>query len=126
MNPEGPRLIFKDDRDSSIGRGCELYGWHFRPDVAPIFQAAAASAPVGAAIVRFTEGHRPPKRADDDHTDFRALDITVEMADGSRAEKALLDVMAWRMKLFLGPDYGYLVHGEGGSLHIHFRFKRKG
>jgi len=125
MNQIGPRVIFKDDRDSSIKRGCVLYAWHFRPEMAAIVPAAVASAPLRAATIRFTEGWRPETRAGDDHTKCDAFDITVEMEDGTRATMAQLDEMAWRMKLFLGPDYGYLVHGEGLGLHIHFRHKRR-
>lgn len=125
MSTFGPRLIFKDDRDSSIGRGCVLYGWHFRPEMAAIPRAAAASAPLGCETIRFTEGYRDICDDRDDHEDFNAFDITVEIADEERLNRAHYLQMAQRMKIFLGPDYGYRVHGEGFGEHIHFRYRRQ-
>lgn len=125
MNEFGPRIIVKDDRDSSIGRGCEQYAWHYRPEIAAIPRAAAASSPWNTRIVRLTEGYRNIRDTPDDHEDFNAFDITVELPAGARANKAEYEQMAFRMKLFLGPDYGFLVHGEDAALHIHFRYRRR-
>lgn len=126
MNSFGPRILIKTDGESSIGRGCVEYAYHYTHQMADIKRAAAASAPIGAKIVRFTEGYRDIRRSADDHEEFHAFDITVDLENGHRADEAQLNTMAWRMKLFLGPDYGFLVHGERSGLHIHFRFKRKG
>lgn len=125
MDDFGPRIIVKDDRDSTIGRGCVTYAWHYRPEIAAIPRAAAASAPMGCALVRLTEGYRNIRDTADDHEDFNAFDITAESQGGMRVTRLQYDEMAYRMKLFLGPDYGYKVHGERLGLHIHFRYKRR-
>lgn len=125
MDARGPRIIVKDDRDSSIGRGCEQYAWHYRPEMACIPRAAAASVPWFCTLVRLTEGYRDIRDTPDDHEDFNAFDITAEFENGDRISYSEYFEMAVRMKVFLGPDYGYKVHGERLGLHIHFRFKRR-
>ena len=119
----GPRVVLKDDRDAAK-YGAVAFGPNWRPEVARIIQVAPGCAPMRAEIIRVTEGWRDIRSSPDDHEDFNAFDLTVEMPNGFRANTQEYNQMAWRMKAVLGPDYGYLVHGSGANEHIHFRFRR--
>ena len=114
----GPRIIFKDDRDSSIGRGCILFAAHFRPEIMLIPRVCAAVAPKATQIVRVTEGWRDIRDTRDRHEDLCALDLTLEMPVG-RATKEEYARVVDSMRAFLGPDYDVIAHGEGFGHHIH-------
>ena len=134
--PDGPRIIVKDDRDSSIGRGCVLHGGHFRPEISIIFYTAAQTAPNGVTEVLFSEGWRPPPEVEDPgtrdlHPELRAIDVSLntifpDPATGSLDVDALLRYrrkrgIEWadRIRKQLGPDYHVVVHGDGWNCHIH-------
>jgi len=130
MVPVGPRIVFKDDRDSSIQRGCHLYGGHFRPEISKIFHTVAQTAPHNIGVVIFSEGHRPPRKLGerDLHTELRAIDVSLNtiFADPMASEEDILSnrrergkEWADRIRRALGPDYTVVLHGEGYNLHIH-------
>lgn len=117
----GPRVIFKDDRDSSIGRGAFMRGGHFRPEMAIIIWAMAASAPAGLSEIVVTEGWRD---GDGLHPQLRALDFRMiyeELAPMSLGEIAGFS-QAWvrRAGDLLGPDYQVILHGQGSNFHAHW------
>lgn len=122
----GPRIIFKDDRDSSIGRGCVLYGAHFRPEVICIVKAVVdtvSEAYPGLAGITFSEGHRHIRDTRDLHEECRALDFSRHSThgDGSTVSfsESQLHQLAIGISERLGLDYFVLVHGEGANMHIH-------
>ncbi len=122
----GPRIIVKDDRDSTVGRGGVLFAALFRPEIAILPRLVAACAPMRAEVVRVTEGHRKIRETRDRHEDLCALDFTIEMPAGMRAIEPEYEQVADRMRIFLGPDYDIVVHGEGLGLHIHVEWDPKG
>jgi len=117
----GPRVIFKDDRDSSIGRGAFMRGGHFRPEMSIIIWAMAATAPGGLSVIVVTEGFRdgdglhPKLRA----LDFRMLYDELPMEDVFKIHSVCT---AWRDRAarLLGPDYQGILHGEGLNYHCHW------
>lgn len=119
----GPRVIFKDDRDSSIGRGAVLYGGHFRPEVARIVYVAAQVAPDQVTEIVVSEAHRNIRDTRDLHEEGRAFDFSLNVEGlGHLAfedRRAIGQEWAMRMSANLGPDYTVIVHGEGANLHIH-------
>ena len=123
----GPRVIFKDDRDSSIGRGCQLFAAHFVPVVMELLtrsvQAFAGNKRV--ATIRVTEGWRSIRTARDLHEHCRALDFTAEDGDGKRISRAEYDQVGVQIRRWLGQNYDVVVHGEGLGLHIHVEYDPK-
>lgn len=123
----GPRVIFKDDRDSSIGRGCQLFATHFVPVMMEMLrhciQAFANNKAV--AVVRVTEGWRSIRTSRDLHEDCRALDFTAELASGARVPIDVYASVAAQMRRWLGQDFDVIVHGQGSNLHIHVEYDPK-
>ena len=122
----GPRILVKPDAESSIGRGCELYGAHFRPEMAVIPHAMAAASqnlyPGKFAVMRMTEGKRPPRKQGvrDLHAELRAEDFTFETFTGLRATEQELRNIAFKAKETLGDDYDVEIHAVGSdAVHIH-------
>jgi hypothetical protein len=116
----GPRIIFKDDRDSSIGRGCILYAAHLRPEVIAIVRAAALEAPEGLEVITISEGWRDIRERRDLHEEARAFDISLNGIPGpDEIREAVGDDWGARIAKRLGGDYDVIVHGEGSNLHIH-------
>jgi len=121
----GPRIIVKDDRDSSVGRGCVLFAAHFRQGLSDIPRLAATCAPFSTQEVWLTEGWREIRPSRDMHKELCAFDITFRMPGGVRANKGEYDQAASRMRIFLGRDYDIVVHGSGANEHIHIEWDRK-
>lgn len=118
--PKGPRIIFKDDRDSSAGRGCVLYGAHFRPEVIAIVIATIETAPASLETVTFTEGWRDIRDRRDLHEEARAFDVKLnDIAKGLTACRVKGREWAARIRKRLGPAYDVHVHGKGWNLHVH-------
>lgn len=120
MKTHGPRIIFKDDRDSSIGRGCVLYAGHMRPEAAVIVYEAAQTAPDELEQIVISEGWRQIRPYRDLHEELRAFDLSLNGIHGDHTTR--LDVgLAWAVRLreALGPDYEIVVHGSGTNLHLH-------
>lgn len=124
----GPRVVFKDDRDSSVGRGCRTYAAHFVPVVMDILRhtVQAFALQKRVAVVRVTEGWRDIRDAKDLHEWARAFDFTAEDADGQRLSRAEYEAVATQIRRWLGSDYDVVVHGEGTNLHIHVEHDPKG
>ncbi len=125
--PRGPRVIFKDDRDSSIGRGCVIYQGMLRPESICMVAAAAGTAPDGMEEMNVSEGWRDSRDDDRDlHEELRAWDIsargTYDIEDDPYGYERLHKHMsAWadRIREKLGPAYTVVVHDTGSGLHIH-------
>jgi hypothetical protein len=122
--PSGPRIVIKDDRDSSLNRGCVLYGAHFRPEIARIPWAVARTAATYApewTEVTLSEGWRPKIRAGRDlHSEARAFDVSLNHIQADEAGRYSHGIhWARAIREELGPDYQVVVHGEGQNLHIH-------
>lgn len=122
MRKFGPRVYVKRDDESSIGRGCILYGAHFRPEMAIIVWAACAAARELVPAVDecwLTEGFRDIRDIDakmDRHEVLNALDITFRMQPGDfRPTDTDYHRIKVRMRELLGPDYDVLFH----AAHIH-------
>ena len=119
MRHLGPRIYVKRDEESSVGRGCELYGAHFRPEISKIVWAAANSAPGQAEEVWLTEGYRDIRESRDMHEELRAIDITFRLKHDMLTTLDEYRAVVARMKALLGPDYDIIVHGDGANRHIH-------
>lgn len=118
--PNGPRIIFKDDRDSSIQRGAVMYGAHFRPEMALIYYHAAQTAPTGLKTMVVSEGYRKIRDTRDLHQELRGIDLSLNTIEGDEAERRSQGTFwATRLQEALGPDYTVIVHGAGRNLHIH-------
>ena len=129
--PSGPRVIFKDDRDSSVKRGCHLYGGHFRPEMAIIPYVVAKTAPEQLESVVFTEGFRAIREWRDLHNELRALDVSLNGIEPTalmgdldndelmRHRRRVGIKWADRIRKILGSDYHVVVHGDGFNCHIH-------
>ena len=116
-----PRLLFKDDRDSGIGRGAILGRLHFRPEVWRMIEVAIATAPAELLTVEVTEAWRPLSRETRDlHCEYKAFDFGVR-ALGTTYTDRLTKAQAWsdRMTLGLGSDYDVVLHAGETNLHIH-------
>lgn len=137
--PTGPRIIFKDDRDSSIGRGAVLYSAHFTPAIAEfLFWAPlVAPKPWPEAIV-VSEAWRPQRNpmALDLHERCQAFDLSL-----NPWRPLLTDSPSWARKVHsfgmqgalemlgrdwatalgeqLSPLWDFECHGEGHNLHLH-------
>lgn len=125
MSKPGPRIHVKTDAESSIGRGCVLYGAHSRPEIAAMDHAMCAATSKlypRFLVIRKTEGWRPQREAGkrDLHTEMRAIDYTVETETGFRATEQELRNIAFKAKETLGDDYDVEVHAVGSdAVHIH-------
>lgn len=120
--PRGPRVIFKDDRDSSINRGCVIYLGMLRPEIICMVAAAAETAPSGMAeVMHVSEGHRSIRDSRDLHEELRAWDISARGMPAVDDRELLweLDQWAQRIREKLGPAYTVVVHDTGSGLHIH-------
>lgn len=122
------RIIVKDDRDSSLGRGGYLVREHFEPRMAVLVEAIAKATEYHlpeARTLRITEGWRPqrdPHRRDL-HTLLRAFDFTISYPSGGRASMAEYTLVANEARATVGDhQYDFEVHGEGLGLHIHAEF----
>jgi len=119
--PRGPRVIFKDDRDSSIGRGCIIYQGMLRPEIMCMVAAAAETAPTGMKVMNVSEGWRDSRDDDRDlHEELRAWDISVRGMPGFSPDRPH-EMKEWakRIQNKLGPAYTAVVHDTGSGLHIH-------
>lgn len=125
------RIIFKDDRDSSIGRGAWVCSEHFDPVMALLLYKVARNAEAllpEVAVLYVTEGWRPQRIEGrrDRHTDLRAFDFTIEMEDGRRATRAEYVLVSECTRAAVGDkNYDFAVHGEKTGLHIHAEFDPK-
>lgn len=122
------RIIVKDDRDSSVGRGGYLLPEHFAPRMAKLVEATTKSVEwllPKARVLRITEGwrsQRSPTRRDA-HSELRAFDFTIEFTGGQRATFEEYHQVAEHTRKIVGDaEYDFLVHGEGSNLHIHAEF----
>lgn len=127
--PRGPRVIFKDDRDSNIDRGCVIYQGMLRPEIMCMVAAAAETAPDGMEAMHVSEGHRNIRDSRDLHEELRAWDISARGVPACVDEEEL----AWEMNAWANRIRGYLsigsqgyhcsytavVHDTGSGLHIH-------
>lgn len=123
--PKGPRIVFKDDRDSAIGRGCILHRGSLRPEVMAIVIAAARTAPpLEGNVLIVSEGWRNIREQRDLHEELRAFDISVHnIIILSEPRRAHAELWAERMSEDLGGEYDVVLHGEGSNLHIHGEFE---
>ena len=123
----GPRVIFKDDRDSASGRGCRMFAAHFTHYVMAILihGVQAFSLDKTVKVIRLTEGHRHIRDTRDLHEECRAFDFTAEMEEGTRIPRAAYERVGHQMRKWLGSDYDVIVHGEGTNLHIHAEYDPK-
>lgn len=121
----GPRIIVKRDEESSIGRGCILYGAHFREGVSHIPRLICACAPLKCQIVYLTEGWRDIRDSRDLHETLCAFDATLEMPMGMRATESEYEQTAQRLRIALGPGYDVIPHGEGMGLHLHIEWDHR-
>lgn len=117
MKPTGPRVIVKTDAESPIGRGCVLYGAHFRPEIALIVWAACRTTH-HIDEIRLTEGWRPSGDKRDLHPELRALDI-VATRGGERLSLEEHKMIVMGMRRWLNPDYQFRAHDAGSGVHIH-------
>ena len=123
--PRGPRVIFKDDRDSNIGRGCVIYQGMLRPEIICMVAAAAETAPDGMEEMHVSEGHRNIRDSRDLHEELRAWDISarglpaIGSADNETTQRKHMEVWAKLIREKLGPAYTVVVHDTGSGLHIH-------
>ncbi len=123
MNRHGPRIIFKTDDQSSIGRGAVTYGGHFRPEMAKILWAVAKAARRwNWEEIIVSEGWR---LQDDDgrdlHPELRAFDFVCHEIEGDEARRHSI-YKGWRdatTTLLDDSDIQIIVHGEGDGLHMH-------
>lgn len=124
----GPRVIFKDDRDASSGRGCRVYAAHFTPVVMDIWRhgVKAFAANKRVRTIRLTEGWRDVREGRDCHEEARAFDFTAEDEKGKRISEAEYKSIAAQIRAWLGDDYDVVLHGEGLGLHIHVEYDPKG
>jgi len=119
--PRGPRIIFKDDRDSSIGRGCVIYQGMLRPEIMCMVAAAAETAPDGMEEMNVSEGWRSVRNYRDLHEDQRAWDISARGVVAVDDDELLYWMEMWadNIQEQLGPPYTVVVHDTGSGLHIH-------
>ncbi len=121
MSRQGPRIHFKTDDQSSIGRGAVMRAGHFRPEMARILWAVGVTADPMWTDVTISEGDRPKTRKGRDlHPELRALDVSLNHSHGDVSTRRK-EGEAWaeRIRDLLGPDYEWEVHGKGRNLHLH-------
>ena len=128
MNSNSLRIIFKDDRDSSIGRGCILNLAHLRPEVIVMVRAAAATAPImDGNYILISEGWRSIRERRDLHKEGRAFDVSLNnVVGGEDYARRLVIGRAWGQRTSellniteFGRTYQIEVHGTGTNLHMH-------
>jgi hypothetical protein len=119
MRHLGPRVFFKRDSESAVGRGADVRGAHFRPEISKIIWAACRAAPLWTTEVWVTEGYRDVRDSRDLHEELRALDFTFRYEDGTRPTDDQYRICARAMEKILGPDYDSIAHGNGLGMHIH-------
>ena len=133
-----PRFIFKRDKESSIGRGAEIYTPHFLPEIARMHYLVGVGCQRfnahetqldSIATINVTEGHRPQRVEGkrDLHTEYRAFDYTFENTTGNRV-KAIDIICAFIKAQRSAADvsmYDLLVHGIGSNEHLHFELDPK-
>ena len=118
--PKGPRIVFKDDRDSSVGRGCVLYAGNLRPEVLAIVLAAAQTAPpLKENTLVVSEGYRSVRDSRDLHKELRAFDISLNQIQDPGNIVITAEIWADNIRGELGPSYDVLAHGEGANFHLH-------
>lgn len=126
--PRGPRIIFKDDRDSSIGRGCVIYQGMLRPEIICMVTAAAETAPAGMEEMNVSEGWRFVRSDRDLHEELRAWDISARGVPAQDDDHLEVEMAEWakhiRGYLSIGSEgyycsYTAVVHDTGSGLHIH-------
>lgn len=119
--PRGPRVIFKDDRDSSINRGCVIYQGMLRPEIMCMVAAAAETAPDGMEEMNVSEGWRFVRSDRDLHEELRAWDISARGVPAQDDDHLEVEMAEWaaRIQAKLGPAYTVVVHDTGSGLHIH-------
>jgi len=117
----GPRIHFKRDEESPIGRGAVLHGAHFRSEIAVMIWAACrGSDGFDWPDLWVTEGWRPAGDRRDLHSELRALDISCRHIAGDQAERErIAGEWAQQVAGLLGPDYDVVVHGAQSNLHLH-------
>ena len=120
--PSGPRIYFKRDEESGVGRGAHIYGAHFCPEIAHIVWAVARSCSHVIAELWVTEGYRDIRDERDMHEECRAFDFTFRTSSGNRPGEVFYDDIAEDASRLLGPDYDVVVHGTGANLHIHIEY----
>ena len=126
----GPRIVFKDDRDSSIGRGAVLYWPHLVSPMVGVLIATAQTAPkLVDDVLLVTEAWRPVRPSGDQsrdlHRELRAFDFSlngIAGVDGFSDRRTAGQFWAERIRADLGRGYQVLVHGAGANLHIHVEF----
>ena len=121
--PKGPRIVFKDDRDSNIGRGAMIFWGHLLEDRIRMVRVAAQTAPdlIDNTMV-VSEGWRKIRTTLDLHERCCAFDISLNQLAGTSGfsdRKTIGEAWAARIREALGPGYDVIVHGEGWNLHIH-------
>lgn len=128
MNSGSLRIIFKDDRDSRIGRGCILNLAHLRPEVIIMVRAAGAMAPVmDGNYMLVSEGWRSIRERRDLHKEGLAFDVSLNnVVGGEEYNRRKVIGEAWgqrtseRLNLSeFGVTYQIEVHGTGSNLHMH-------
>ena len=121
MSRHGPRIHFKTDAQSSIGRGAVMMSGHFRPEIARIIWAAGVTADPMWTDITISEGDRPKIRPGRDlHPELRALDISLNhLAGDVSTHRKAGEAWAERIRDLLGPDYQVVVHGGEWNLHLH-------
>lgn len=119
--PRSPRILFKADQDSPIGRGAVLHAAHFRPELARILWAAAVAAEPTWDEILVTEAWRPWDGVDRDlHVEMRAFDFSLNHIRGEEsARREAGEAWRRRMIVLLDPDVQMVVHGSGLNLHLH-------
>ncbi len=123
--PQGPRIIMKDDRDSSIGRGCVIYQGMLRPEIICMVAAAAETAPSGMEEMHVSEGWRSIRDSRDLHEELRAWDISArgmpEILYAAIDDEVQMQIENWATRIArkLGSAYTVVVHDTGSGLHIH-------
>lgn len=123
--PSGPRIYFKRDEESSVGRGAILYAAHFVPEVSVMVWAVARSCTALIAEVWVTEAYRDIRDERDMHEECRALDFTFRTSSGARPGDDYYEDAAMEAAKLLGPDYDLICHGEGAGFHIHVEYDPK-
>jgi hypothetical protein len=123
------RVYVKRDEESSVGRGCVLYGAHFRPEISRIVWATCHAASEVSGAIRelwLTEGWRHIRETRDLHAEARALDMTFRMPAGLRPTEGEYRRIRERAAELLGPDYDVVCHASGtDALHLHIELDPK-
>lgn len=123
------RIIFKDDRDSSIGRGCVLRPGHLYPRMTRILHTVEVTAPPTTSdAVIVTEGWRPARdNLRDLHNEDRAFDVSINnLLCVDALKETFAREWAARIQAKLGDNYDVVLHGRDLNRHIHIEYDPKG